>query len=187
MQILIANINNKPVESECKLDVEKCHIAIKQATDPLLQRRAVPSMLSVERKRNIVQTMTEAVLNPDLKGDWVETGTWMGGFSFIAVYVQKVATEEPSYGLVTKRKMWLADSFEGLPPEADEESKQNGYSKNMDRARSYAFEGGLQTVKNLFVKHGFSVDGSGDVPIHFLKGYFNETLFMTLPSRTLLS
>ena len=162
---------------EHKLDEEKCRAAIKTATDPLLQRNAVPSMLSRARKVNIVQLMTEAVLHPDLKGDWVETGTWKGGASLIAAYVQKVAIEEPSCGPnVPKRKIWLADSFEGLPPEADQESKREGYSKNMDKAGSYAFEGGLDTVKNLFVKHGFEVDGSGNVPIHFIKGYFNDTL-----------
>ena len=134
-------------------------------------------MLSIERKANIVHLMTEIVLRPELKGDWVETGTWMGGASLIAAYVQKFALEEPSCGPgVSLRKIWLADSFEDLPPEADDETKEAGYTKTMDKAGSYAFEGGLDKVKNLFLKHGFEIDGSGNVPIYFIKGYFNDTL-----------
>ena len=158
------------------LDAEKCVTAIKVAVSPLLTKKAVPSMLSKERKMNIIQRMTQAVLSPQLKGDWVETGTWMGGASLIAAYVQKVAMDEPTCGSVRKRTIWLADSFEGLPPEADEESKIEGYSKSMDPAGSYAFEGGLATVKSLFKKHGFEIDGTGNVPIQFIKGYFNDTL-----------
>lgn len=167
----------KTDEAERKLDREKCRAAIKTATDPLIRRKAVPSMLSIERKANIVHLMTEIVLRPELKGDWVETGTWMGGASLIAAYIQKVALEEPSCGPdVPQRKIWLADSFKGLPPEADDETKEAGYTKTMDKAGSYAFEGGLDTVKNLFLKHGFEIDGSGNVPIYFIKGYFNDTL-----------
>jgi len=158
------------------LDAKKCVTAITVATSPLLAKKAVPSMLSKERKMNIIQRMTQAVLSPQLAGDWVETGTWMGGASLIAAYVQKVAMDEPACGSVRKRTIWLADSFEGLPPEADEESKSEGYSKSMDPAGSYAFEGGLATVKSLFQKHGFEIDGTGNVPIQFIKGYFNDTL-----------
>lgn len=72
---------------------------------------------------------------------------------------------------------WLANSFEGLPPEAYQKGKEQGYKLNMDKAGSYAFEGGLDTVKGLFQKHGFEIDGTGDVPsIHFIKGVFNDTL-----------
>lgn len=120
--------------------------------------------------------MANAVLDQSLMGDWVETGTWRGGASLLAAVVQRTAMQTPACGTPVKRSIWLADSFEGLPPAAANENKVDGYKKNMDPPGSYAFEGGLESVKQLFVDHGFAVDGSGEVPIYFLKGWFEHTL-----------
>jgi hypothetical protein len=133
-------------------------------------------MLSIERKRNVVETMIKAVLQRNLMGDWVETGTWRGGASLLAAIVQRTAIETPACGTPVTRSIWLADSFEGLPPDASSENKQDGYTKDMDPPGSYGGYGGVETVKQLFVDHGFAVDGSGPVPIHFLKGWFDQTL-----------
>ena len=50
----------------------------------------------------------ENVLEDGIPGDLIETGVWRGGMSIFMRGVLK------AYG-VTDRKVWLADSFQGLP------------------------------------------------------------------------
>mmetsp|Transcript_15552 Transcript_15552/g.29517 ORF Transcript_15552/g.29517 Transcript_15552/m.29517 type:complete len:537 (-) Transcript_15552:46-1656(-) len=158
------------------IDRETCEAAIRAKTNPLLRKNAVPSMLSGARKRNVRDTMMKAVFEPDLVGDWVETGTWKGGASLIAAVTQRTAQETPACGQVRSRSIWLADSFEGLPSGADNASENNGYGKKMDPSGSYKFDGGVSIVKKLFQDHGFATDGSGPVSIRFLRGWFEDTL-----------
>lgn len=173
---LVGNVNTATTGKNGMLDKEACLAAVHRTTDPLMVRNAVPSMLSKERKLNVRDIMVKAIFQPDLISDWVETGTWRGGASLIAAITQRTAQQTPSCGQVRPRAIWLADSFEGLPPDAAKESKEAGYSKEMDAARSYKFDGGIEAVKQLFVDNGFRTDGSGDVPIYFLKGWFQDTL-----------
>ena len=50
----------------------------------------------------------ESVLEDGIPGDLIETGVWRGGMSIFMRGVLK------AYG-ITDRKVWLADSFQGLP------------------------------------------------------------------------
>jgi hypothetical protein len=179
MEVIAMVVNNEvKIGATSVVNKEKCLAAINVAVAPLLKKKAIPTMLSVERKQNVVDSMAAAVVDPTLIGDWVETGTWKGGASLLAAVVQRTAVHEKACDNSLRRSIWLADSFEGLPPAAGDEKKdlESGYTKNMDKAGSYAFEGGIETVKQLFLDHGFAVDGSGDVPIYFLKGWFENTL-----------
>jgi O-methyltransferase len=51
----------------------------------------------------------QAVIALGIKGDFVECGTWRGGAGFLMADLLR-------QGGVTDRKVWLFDSFEGLPP-----------------------------------------------------------------------
>lgn len=70
------------------------------------------SMAGHKRLDN-VQRCIEDILANKIPGDFIETGAWRGGMTIFMRAVMKV------YG-VEDRKVWVADSFEGLPPPKNE-------------------------------------------------------------------
>ena len=65
-------------------------------------------MIGLRRMDNI-QHCVQAVLSDDVPGDLIETGVWRGG-ACIFMKANLVA------GGDTERTVWVADSFQGLPP-----------------------------------------------------------------------
>ncbi|HEV2772914.1 MAG TPA: TylF/MycF/NovP-related O-methyltransferase [Thermoleophilaceae bacterium] len=51
----------------------------------------------------------EAVLAYDIPGDFVECGVWRGGAAFLIADILRATG-------ASDRRVWLFDSFEGLPP-----------------------------------------------------------------------
>jgi O-methyltransferase len=118
------------------------------------------TMLSEARLDNIQDCVTQ-VLRDDVPGDLLEAGVWRGGGSILMRGVLK------AYG-VEDRKVWAADSFEGLP--------------KPDPARYPADAGdthwtweqlavSLDEVKRNFARYGLL-----DAQVEFLKGWFRDTL-----------
>ena len=66
------------------------------------------TMISRDRLDNIQQCV-ETVLRDGIPGDLIETGVWRGGACIFMRAILK------AYGDITRR-VWLADSFAGLPP-----------------------------------------------------------------------
>ena len=65
---------------------------------------------TIGRKRMLqLQRAAEFVLERGIPGDFIETGVWRGGACILLRAVLK------AHG-VTDRRVWLADSFAGLPP-----------------------------------------------------------------------
>ena len=64
-------------------------------------------MIGIRRLDNIERCLVD-VLNEGIPGDFIETGVWRGGACVFARAVLK------AYGC-TERKVWVADSFKGLP------------------------------------------------------------------------
>ena len=96
-----------------------------------------------------VHTYTH-IIEQGIEGDFVETGTWQGGCSIVMRAVNMVM------GDTDKRANWLFDTFEGLPAfdERDtevENSLTDPRDRKMDPAGSYAFAGGVDTVKKYFI------------------------------------
>lgn len=116
----------------------------------------------IGRKRlDNVRSLTESVLGNGVPGDLMETGVWRGGACILMRGVLD------AYG-ITDRKVWLADSFEGLPP-PDEKSfpadKGDLFHTFPDLAVS------LEQVQENFRKYGLL-----DEQVIFLKGWFKDTL-----------
>jgi len=65
------------------------------------------TMIGIRRLDNIERCLVD-VLNEGIPGDFIETGVWRGGACVFARAVLK------AYGC-TERKVWVADSFKGLP------------------------------------------------------------------------
>jgi O-methyltransferase len=118
------------------------------------------SMIGRKRMEN-VRKLTEMILFEGVPGDLIETGVWRGG---ACIYMRAILE---AYG-VSNRKVWAADSFEGLPPPnmdaypADEGGVFHTYA---DLAVS------LEEVKRNFGRYNL-LDGQ----VQFLKGWFRDTL-----------
>jgi len=118
------------------------------------------SMIGRKRMENL-RTLAERVIFGGVPGDFIETGVWRGG---ACIFMRAVLE---AYG-VRNRRVWLADSFEGLPPPdpvaypADAGDKFHTYA---DLAVS------IDEVKRNFEKYGLLDD-----QVIFLKGWFKDTL-----------
>jgi O-methyltransferase len=118
------------------------------------------SMIGKKRMENI-RYLVENILFNGVPGDLIETGVWRGG---ACIYMRAILD---IYG-VRNRKVWLADSFEGLPPPdptnypADADDNFHTYT---DLAVS------IDVVRNNFAKYNLLDD-----KVVFLKGWFKDTL-----------
>lgn len=118
------------------------------------------SMIGVERMRHL-RACAEMVLEENIPGDFMETGVWRGGACILLRGVLRAYNDR-------SRKVWVADSFEGLP--------------EPDPSRYPADEGDiLYTFKELAisldqVKEHFRRYDLLDDQVRFLKGFFSRTL-----------
>ena len=113
------------------------------------------TMLGLRQLDNMQRCVVD-VLRRGVPGDLVETGVWRGGMTILMRAILA------AYG-VADRRVWVVDSFAGLPPvgrETDPCEWEQG-----DLAVS------LETVKNNFSRYGLLDD-----QVVFLKGYFSDTL-----------
>ncbi|MBZ5547647.1 MAG: TylF/MycF family methyltransferase [Acidobacteriia bacterium] len=117
------------------------------------------SMIGNRRMFNLRQ-ITEFVVVNNVPGDFIETGVWRGGACIMARAIFK------AYG-ATDRRVWVADSFCGLPAPnpkyaADANDKHHTFSE---------LAVSLEEVKSNFAKYDLLDD-----QVVFLKGWFSETL-----------
>lgn len=118
------------------------------------------SMIGLRRLDNI-QVCAAEVLANDIPGDFMETGVWRGGATIFMRALLK------AYGEQT-RKVWVADSFEGLPAP---DSEKYPVDKN-DPHHTYKFLAvSVEEVAQNFARYGL-LDGQ----VKFLKGWFAESL-----------
>ena len=124
---------------------------------PLMQAQ---TMVGLKRLDNI-QELLEDVIEKGIEGDVIETGVWRGGASIFMRAVLKAHD-------VADKKVWLCDSFEGLPkPEPDKYPADTG-----DNHHTFNFLAVSQeTVAENFEKYGLLDD-----QVRFVKGFFEDTL-----------
>lgn len=109
------------------------------------------------------------VTQQGIPGDVVETGVWRGG---AMIFARAVLNEIGS----TDRKVWLVDSFEGLPPENTSKWPQDLNSPFF--ALGDIFAVGLEEVRANFSRFEVPLEG-----VEFLKGWFEDTLPGPLSNR----
>jgi len=118
------------------------------------------TMIGVKRLANI-RFLAESIIKNRVPGDFMETGVWRGGACIMMRAVMA------AYG-VKNRRVWLADSFEGLPaptPELYPEDAGEKFHEYEELAVS------VDQVKSNFNKYGLL-----DEQVIFLKGWFKDTL-----------
>lgn len=118
------------------------------------------TMIGLKRLDNL-HACIEAVIRDQVLGDFIETGVWRGG----ACIFMRAALNV--YGDQTRR-IWVADSFEGLP-------KPDGRYQQDKGDIFWIFNHAL-AVPLAQVKANFSRYGLLDERVRFLKGWFKDTL-----------
>ena len=119
------------------------------------------SMIGLKRMDNI-QFCLDEVLRNNVPGDLIETGVWRGGGSIFMRGMLK------SRG-VTDRTVWVADSFEGLPPPTAADALHG--KQDPDHSQEAYLKVPLERVQENFRRFGL-LDGQ----VRFLKGWFHDTL-----------
>lgn len=113
------------------------------------------TMVGLKQLDNIQFCVTEA-LQHKIPGDLIETGTWRGG---VTIFMRAILKANG----VTDRKVWVADSFEGLPV--------------FNRALNPGiWTPGMMAVSFDEARQNFARYGLLDDQVRFLKGFFDKTL-----------
>ena len=103
----------------------------------------------------------EHSLENDIEGDVIETGVWRGG---ACIFMEGILQANSAL----HKKVYVADSFEGLPPpelgalEADQES-------SLHKVPSLSVS--IEEVKDNFKKYNLLKDN-----VIFVKGFFEDTM-----------
>lgn len=122
--------------------------------------RVAHTMIGMKRLTNL-QTCVEQVIQRGVPGDLIETGVWRGGACIFMRGILK------AYG-VTDRRVWVADSFAGLPRPRHEVDRRDP-AGNLFRFKELAVS--LEQVQANFERYGLL-----DNQVQFLKGWFSQTL-----------
>lgn len=171
----VADLHRKPLKPadprELYLDLMKrcltnwLYADLEKASEPdRAEGRVWPeyshTMIGFPRLDNIQQCVADVIAR-GVPGDLIETGVWRGGAT---IFMRAVLR---AYG-VTDRTVWVADSFQGLPPpdaskypldKGDEHYKYPELAISLDRVRA-----------------NFERYGLLDDQVRFLKGWFRDTL-----------
>lgn len=118
------------------------------------------TMIGLKRLDNL-QFCVEDVIKNNVPGDLIETGVWRGGATIFMRAVLKAYQ-------ATDRRVWVADSFAGLPkPDAEKYPVDDG-----DQYHTYEhLRVSLEQVQANFLKYELLDD-----QVRFLKGWFKDTL-----------
>jgi hypothetical protein len=119
------------------------------------------TMVGLLRLRNVRECLAHVIAN-DVQGDFIETGVWRGGTCIFARAVLK------AYG-VTDRRVWVADSFQGIP-----DTGEHGHE--MDRALALHESNDVLGVSMATVRTNFERYDLLDDQVRFLPGWFKDTL-----------
>ncbi len=119
------------------------------------------TMIGMKRLTSL-QESVETVLAERIPGDLVECGVWRGGASILMRAVLAAYGDD-------ERRVWLADSFQGVPPpDAAKYKADKG-----DRLHRYA---PVLAVSEAEVRSNFERYDLLDDQVRFLPGWFKDTL-----------
>lgn len=118
------------------------------------------TMIGRKRLKN-VRDLVESVIDNNVPGDFIETGVWRGGACIMMRAVLQAYNAKD-------RKVWLADSFEGLPPP---NAQDYPHDKNEKFHEYSELAVSLEEVKSNFERYGLL-----DNQVEFIKGWFKDSL-----------
>lgn len=115
------------------------------------------TMIGDQRMANL-RMAVETVIQEGIPGDLIECGVWRGG---ACIYMAGILA---AYGIASRR-IWVADSFAGLPPPRCAEDAGDTHHVHHQLAVS------LETVRRNFQKFDLLTEA-----VRFLPGWFSDTL-----------
>ena len=118
------------------------------------------TMVGMARLKNLAD-LTHRVLQENVAGDLIETGVWRGGCCILMRGVLRAYNDE-------NRKVFLADSFEGLPPPSSK--------FRQDRLDLHHWFKPVLAVSEEQVRENFRRYDLLDEKVVFIKGFFKDTL-----------
>ncbi|PXX58043.1 O-methyltransferase/demethyldecarbamoylnovobiocin O-methyltransferase/8-demethyl-8-(2,3-dimethoxy-alpha-L-rhamnosyl)tetracenomycin-C 4'-O-methyltransferase [Nocardia tenerifensis] len=119
------------------------------------------TMIGRTRLDNVHECLDRVVAD-GVPGDFIETGVWRGGTCiFVRGYFE--AND------IRDRRVWLADSFEGLP-------EVTGESHQFDQDIKLHTHNDVLAVSLAEVRRNFERYGLLDEQVEFLPGFFEDTL-----------
>ena len=138
-------------------DVSSWHDALRG--EPYEYPTRAHTMIGLPRLANI-RTLTEDVIARGVPGDLIEAGAWRGGATILMRAVLKAHAD-------TERIVWVADSFEGLPPPDVERYPADA---RLDLSGVEFLAVSQEEVERNFRRYGLLDD-----QVRFLKGWFKDT------------
>jgi len=118
------------------------------------------SMVGTRRLENL-RDLAQRVIDEEIPGDFIEAGVWRGGCCILMRGVLKA-------NVITDRKVFVADSFEGLPPPKPSEFPYDeGWNLHLYPELAVS----VDQVKANFARYGLL-----DEQVIFVKGLFRDTL-----------
>jgi len=117
------------------------------------------TMIGLKRLDNF-QWCIESALAEKIPGDIIECGVWRGGASILAAGVLYAHN-------ATERKLWVCDSFQGLPPPTDPADKNHQYHKIAYLAAT------VPDVQWSFSRYNLLLP---ETQLQFVPGWFADTL-----------
>lgn len=130
-----------------------------QSYDPRNLSEQVHTMIG-RRRLDHLHHCLDTILADDIPGDLIETGVWRGGAT-IFMRAHLAAHD------ITDRTVWVADSFDGLPPPAIQEDIGYDLSKRQQPILAISED----RVRDLFRRYDLLDDA-----VRFLPGWFKDTL-----------
>jgi len=136
---------------------------VKRIDDPRRSDGSWPvnaeTMIGMARLDNL-QWCLETAIADGVPGDVIETGVWRGGACILARGVLRAHN-------TADRRVWVADSFQGLPPPDPQYNADVGAEFHLDPQLAVS----LEDVRENFARYGLLDDQVG-----FLEGWFKNTL-----------
>jgi hypothetical protein len=124
------------------------------------------TMVPLARLENI-RACVDDLIERNVPGDLIETGVWRGGTT---IFMRAVLA---AHG-VSERRVWVADSFEGLPEPNKELFPREARAH---ASPTMAQDFGHFAVSLDKVRANFEAFGLLDDQVRFLPGWFKDTLF----------
>ncbi|HVX84063.1 MAG TPA: TylF/MycF/NovP-related O-methyltransferase [Phycisphaerae bacterium] len=117
------------------------------------------TMIGVKRLDHLERCMAD-VVERNVPGDFLEAGVWRGGATiFMRAFLK-------AHG-IGERRVWVADSFEGLPPARGRDREMG----DADLSGEAHLKVSLEQVRANFARFGLL-----DERVRFVKGWFHESL-----------
>ncbi len=124
------------------------------------------TMIGMPRLENI-EALVKRALRDDVPGDLVEAGVWRGGAAILMRALLDALDDRI-------RHVWACDSFQGLPtPNLDLYPEDAEFERTtpLDEGVNAALAISVDTVKRNFRRYGLL-----DERVHFIEGWFKDTL-----------